>query len=210
MAILEQQALDLDGLTDRQCEILDAAAQVFAEKGFAGADVQVIADRVGVGKGTVYRNFGTKDDLFLASVDREIHTLSLELIDRADAAATPLASLREAVYGYLEFFDARPWAVELVIIERANYRDRRVSTYIKYVETFRDYWEELVRRLIADGTFRQVPIRETYELFSDSLYGAIFTNHFAGHREPYVKKAPILYDALLNGLIIDREGNTVA
>src|SRR5699024_4707587 len=43
----------------RRTEILDAAATQFARNGFAATDVQVIADQLGIGKGTVYRYFRT-------------------------------------------------------------------------------------------------------------------------------------------------------
>ena len=51
----------------RRKAILDAAIQVFAELGYRGTDVQMIADRAGIGKGTVYRNYETKEGLFWAA-----------------------------------------------------------------------------------------------------------------------------------------------
>lgn len=62
--------------------ILDAAHEVFAERG-ADASVAEIAARAGVGTGTIYRRFPTKDDLFAAMVERRLR----ELIDQAGAAA---------------------------------------------------------------------------------------------------------------------------
>ena len=38
-------------------QILDAAAELFAERGFEGASIQDIAQKAGVGKGTVYLYF---------------------------------------------------------------------------------------------------------------------------------------------------------
>lgn len=203
MATVEQVWAEPPGLSDRQTAILDCAARVFGERGFAGTDVQVIADELGIGKGTVYRQFGTKDGLFLAAVDREIYMMSAGLVELAEDAGSPMGSLEAAVRGYLEFFDARPWAAELMILERANFRDRRESTYITYMERFRGYWEGLVRRLIASGQFRVVSPKDTFELFSDALYGAMFTNHIAGHREPYADKAASILEGLLNGLLAD-------
>lgn len=204
MAIVEHAWSHAPQLSERQIAILDCAARVFGERGFAGTDVQVIADEIGVGKGTVYRNFGTKDELFLAAVDREINMLSSGLIGLANAELDPLDALKAAVRGYLEFFDDRPWAAELVILERANFRHRRESTFIKYLEQSRGYWESLVGRLVDEGVFRETSIKDTFELFNDSLYGAMFTNHFAGHQEPYANKAETILDGLLNGLLTDR------
>ena len=55
-----------EGLAARRCkEILDVAARLFAARGYQNTDVQVVADELGVGKGTVYRYFPSKRELFL-------------------------------------------------------------------------------------------------------------------------------------------------
>jgi AcrR family transcriptional regulator len=46
--------------------ILQAATEVFAEQGFAAVTVAEIAKRAGIGKGTVYEYFSSKDDLLFA------------------------------------------------------------------------------------------------------------------------------------------------
>ncbi|HUJ55245.1 MAG TPA: TetR/AcrR family transcriptional regulator [Gaiellaceae bacterium] len=51
--------------------VLDAAAQVFAESG-PDASIDEIARRAGVGHGTVFRRFPTKDDLMYAVVERHV------------------------------------------------------------------------------------------------------------------------------------------
>jgi AcrR family transcriptional regulator len=49
---------------DKKDRILEAAAQVFAQKGYAGASVADIALKAKIGKGTVYEYFKSKEDLF--------------------------------------------------------------------------------------------------------------------------------------------------
>src|SRR5580693_8478922 len=51
--------------------ILDAALEVFAAEGFAGATIDAIGQAAGFTKGAVYSNFESKDELFLALLDRE-------------------------------------------------------------------------------------------------------------------------------------------
>ena len=50
--------------------LLDAAAEVFAEKGFMAASVDDIAHAAGYTKGAIYKHFVAKEDLFLAVNDR--------------------------------------------------------------------------------------------------------------------------------------------
>jgi AcrR family transcriptional regulator len=72
--------------------ILEAAFDVITEKGIS-AEVKEIADRAGVGIGTIYRNFPTKDDLVVAilsdmldATERVLDT-AVETRDPADAMA---------------------------------------------------------------------------------------------------------------------------
>lgn len=57
------------GKADTRGEILDAARQLFAERGYAGASVRAIAGAAGVDPALVHHYFGTKERLFLASVE---------------------------------------------------------------------------------------------------------------------------------------------
>jgi AcrR family transcriptional regulator len=51
---------------EREQEILEAARDVFAERGFEKANIDEIAERVGIGKGTVYLHFASKEELLIA------------------------------------------------------------------------------------------------------------------------------------------------
>ncbi|OJZ73514.1 TetR family transcriptional regulator [Mycobacterium paraffinicum] len=67
--------------------ILDAATKVFAAEGFAGATIDAIGQAAGFTKGAVYSNFESKDELFLALLDREFELRSEQIaiaLDRSD------------------------------------------------------------------------------------------------------------------------------
>ncbi|CAJ1502842.1 TetR/AcrR family transcriptional regulator [[Mycobacterium] burgundiense] len=51
--------------------LLDAAEEVFARKGLTGAALEEIADSAGFTRGAIYSQFGAKEKLFLAVVDRQ-------------------------------------------------------------------------------------------------------------------------------------------
>lgn len=66
----------------RPSEIIDAATGVFAEKGYAGTNLNEVARRAGVAKGTLYLYFATKEDLFRA-VAQTAFTNNLEGMEKA-------------------------------------------------------------------------------------------------------------------------------
>ncbi|MCL6617889.1 MAG: TetR/AcrR family transcriptional regulator, partial [Anoxybacillus ayderensis] len=62
--------LNVDGqqLSEKQMKILQAAIDMFAEKGYAATSTSEIAKRAGVAEGTIFHHYKTKKDLLLAIV----------------------------------------------------------------------------------------------------------------------------------------------
>jgi len=77
----------------RPSEIIEAAIEIFGERGFGAARLEDVARRAGVAKGTLFVYFPTKQDLFLA-VARTILTTNLERLQQVAAdPERPLAML---------------------------------------------------------------------------------------------------------------------
>ncbi len=185
----------------RSEEILTVATRLFAERGYPCLDVQVAADALGVGKGTIYRYFPTKRELFLAAVDRAMRLLR----EHVDAAAAderePLAQITRAVRAYLEFFDKHPEFVELLIQERAEFKDRKKPTYFAHREANIVRWQELTRALIAQGLMRRMPAERITDVVGNLLYGTMFTNFFGGRAKDIAAQAEELLDVVFNGIL---------
>ncbi|MEV0675191.1 helix-turn-helix domain-containing protein [Actinosynnema sp. NPDC050436] len=77
--------------------IIEAATEVLAEQGSA-VDVREIAQRSGVGMGTLYRHFPTKDDLLGTVLDREFTAWAGAARQAADTTDDP----RDALEGFYE------------------------------------------------------------------------------------------------------------
>jgi AcrR family transcriptional regulator len=74
-----------DGADPRE-ELLEAASQVFAEKGFRAASVEEIARRAHFSKGAVYWHFDGKDDLFFALLEERVDRPVREAVARFESA----------------------------------------------------------------------------------------------------------------------------
>lgn len=83
--------------------ILDAAAKVFAAEGFAGATIDAIGQAAGFTKGAVYSNFESKDELFLALLDREFELRGEQIAIALDrSAGDTTAAAREVSRSVLD------------------------------------------------------------------------------------------------------------
>jgi AcrR family transcriptional regulator len=197
--------VDLERCERRQEEILDGAVQLFAECGYADADTQVLADRLGVGKGTIYRYFPSKRELFLAAADRAMRRMH-EYIDRAiTGIEEPLDRIGRAIRAYLEFVAEHPEFVELLIQERANFKERKKPTYWEHREANLERWRSLYRDLIALGRVRQVPVERITDVMSQLLYGTMFTNYFTGSQKSPEGQARDIVDVVFNGILSETE-----
>jgi AcrR family transcriptional regulator len=197
----------VEGLLERRREeILRAATEVFARRGFPGTDVQVVADRLGLSKGTIYRYFPTKQVLFLAAADRGMRLLNEKTSGAAAAAGDPLAKIIHATHAYLQFFDEHPQFVELIIQERAEFRDRKRPTYFVHRDANIGPWRKLLSSMIAGGVIRRMPVGRITDSFNAALYGAIFTNYFEGRRRSPAKQAWDILDVILQGILEQKPG----
>jgi len=64
---------------NREADVMDAAVEVFAQKGYPAASIQDVADRVGVLKGSLYYYIESKEDLLFRIVD-DVHEQSTEIL----------------------------------------------------------------------------------------------------------------------------------
>src|SRR5947209_2572851 len=85
---------------EREELIIQAAEEVFQEKGYYEASMDEIAARVGVAKGTIYTHFPAKEELVLAIFKRNLQTF-LQGIDAViESEPTPRARL-EALFQFV-------------------------------------------------------------------------------------------------------------
>lgn len=187
----------------RRSGILDAAAPLFAARGYAGTDIQLLADTVGVAKGTVFRYFPTKRVLFVSTVRRALDRLRAAVDAAAEAQRDPLLEIRAAMTAYLSFFDAHPEVLELLILERAELksptsayfaRDRRSSAA-------EHRWTRVIATLVAEGRFRAVDPDRVLAFLGELVYGAVLTRHFSGRRGRLADRAEELFDLACRGLL---------
>jgi AcrR family transcriptional regulator len=83
--------------------ILSAAAELFEERGVDRVSMDDVAERAGVGKGTLYRRFGDKAGLALAMLDEDDRRLQEDMI-RGAAPLGPGAPPRERLHAFGEAY----------------------------------------------------------------------------------------------------------
>ncbi len=161
--------------------ILEEGIRAFAELGFRGAEVQQIADRAGVGKGTVYRYFHSKEDLFWATTFEVVQRLekhTFEAMEDVDGAA---AKIRASALAYAEFFENNPRYLEVFVQARAEFRGTTPESHREYQRQLIQKFEKVIQQGIDSGELRPVDAYQTVHGFGSLLYGTVV---FGCHMTP--------------------------
>jgi AcrR family transcriptional regulator len=128
-----------------RARVLDAAREVFAEQG-VDAGMEVIAQRAGVGVGTVYRHFATKDLLILAMIEVRF----AEMRDRLERALEA-SDAWGAMTAYLE--DAGAMASRDKIFGEMN-DPREIPSVAPIIDQMVELWAKLIERAKEQGGLR--------------------------------------------------------
>ena len=100
-------------------KILEAAEEIFANKGLAGARVDEIAKMAGVNKRMIYAYFESKENLYV-TVLKIVYSHLAELEKTIDSLASPEDAVRKFIQGYFNFLNDNPNFVSLVLWENLN------------------------------------------------------------------------------------------
>src|SRR3954471_11713870 len=98
-----ERSLRADARRNREA-VLDAAGELFAQRGDA-VQMDEIAERAGLGVGTLYRHFADKQALLAAIIGRRFEAMTA-LARAADETEDPWSAFETLLYGYLESVEA--------------------------------------------------------------------------------------------------------
>jgi len=187
----------------RRLEIIQAARKVFARYGYRRARVEQVCEALGVGKGTVYRYFGTKKALFMAVANWGMEKLVEDILRHTTKAKHPLEKIECAVRAYLEFFDTHWDIIEIFQQERGEFRDEFKPTYLVYRDANIGRMEVVLRDAISRGIVRPMDAAGASRLLSELLYGIIQT-HYMSKSRCLADRADEVLDLYFNGILTAR------
>lgn len=128
-------------------DILEAAAQVFRQKGFHGASMQDIAKAVSLQKASLYHHVSSKQEILLALLDRALELL-LERISAISIQEIPAdKKLREMIRAYLQILTEN---IDLSVVLLFEHRSLERKQHARHVPN-RDKFEALWRSVLEEG-----------------------------------------------------------
>lgn len=157
----------------KRLAILEQAIDAFAELGFRGTDVQMIADRAGVGKGTIYRYFHSKEDLFWATTFEVVLRLEKHIFGAMEGVTGAIEKIRAATMAYAEFFEQNPSYLEVFVQDRAEFRGAAPESHREHHREMHRQFETIIQQGIEEGEIRPIDAYKTVHGFASLLYGTV-------------------------------------
>ncbi len=145
----------------RPQELIDAALELFAEKGFAATRSEEVAARAGVAKGTLYLYYPSKEELLKAVISQRLSSEIVAVAEYSRGYHGRCEDLLRNVFTewWSRVFDSPTSAVfKLVITEVRNFPDIAAFYRAEVVEPATALVGEIVGRGIASGEFRAVDV----------------------------------------------------
>jgi AcrR family transcriptional regulator len=137
----------------RRDQVLDSAAQLFAERGYPTASVREVAAAAGFTKAGVYYHIRGKEDLLYAICAESIEAI-LESVEATFAAETdPARTLTAVVRVHVGFFHEHPARLRVLKRELGFLSPRRKAEVVKIQRRYLDGLRAVLRRGMLRGQF---------------------------------------------------------
>lgn len=137
-------------------DVLEAALESFAEKGFDGTSVRELARGLGVSHNLIPQRIGTKEELWSAAIDHGFTYLAVEMAEMINqlTPADDLETLRAMVVRFVELMASRPALLRVIQQEASVGGPRFEYLWSAFIDPVRWLGGDLLHRLREAGRVR--------------------------------------------------------
>jgi AcrR family transcriptional regulator len=135
-------------------DILDAAAQVFRQKGYHGASMADIAEAVNLQKASLYHHVSSKQEILLALLDRGIDMLAERVAPLANQSAPADQKLRQMIHAYLKLLADNADLASVLLFEYRSLEPKQLSRHIPNRDRFENLWRDVVLEGVKSKKFQ--------------------------------------------------------
>lgn len=158
---MEEMDLSELNLPEKEKKILQAAIQVFSQKGFSASTTSEIAKNAGIAEGTIFRYYKTKKDILRSILIQLINLISGKLVMEGiekifnDAQDKDLRSLfKELLYDRLRLAEMVTPMLRVVITEAIYHEDVREAIYKNIITRAIGSFTVFHQKMIEQGLIR--------------------------------------------------------
>lgn len=186
-------------------DIVQAAAQIFRQKGYHATSMQDIADAVHLQKASLYHHIESKQEILLEILDAALDRLTADISAVVESDLSPTVKLRLALKAYTLRLNEDRDLASVLLLEYRGLEPRLRARHIARRDRIDLLWRRLVREGIDAGEFRRVdPTLTSFALLG--VQNWMITWFRDNGRLTAVQAAEGFADLFLKGLLAGGEG----
>jgi len=184
--------------------LLDATDRLLSSRGYQKMTIDDLAREVGIGKGSVYLHFSSKEEIALSHVDRIVERVKEKLKIIAGKEISQAEKLREMILTRVLFrFDSVQHYTQSLNDLLSSVRPKLLARREKYFADEAVIFAEIIERGQKNGEFAEgvsLELANTFLLATNSLLPFSLTTEELGAREDIEAKTARLADLLIKGI----------
>lgn len=134
-------------------EILEAAAQIFSQKGFHAASMQDIAQAVNLKKASLYHHVNNKQEILVAILDQALDLLIERMSKVMNQPLLPDEKLRQAMTSYLQAMLEHRELASVLLLEHRSLEPALHARHVPRRDRFERLWRDLIQEGSDQGIF---------------------------------------------------------
>ena len=178
-------------IEDTRDRITRAALAIFSSKGYDGATTREIATEAGVNEVTLFRHFGSKENLLGALLERYSVLPVIAETLKSQLTGDYRCDLRLIAHHILDVWDERREFIMIMLLESQQHPEE-VSLLTRVPRQLRDYLAEYLSGLAWNGMIKPLDCSAAAQSFIGALFSYFLTSQLFGEgfhpysREEYV------------------------
>jgi AcrR family transcriptional regulator len=152
---------------DRHAHLLDAAAGVLSDGGYAGMTVAALCERAGISTAAFHEEFSDREACFLALFERTVAQSTTAAVTACDGAEAWREQVRSGLAGILRFLDEEPELASIAVVDALGTGPRVLARRAQVLD--------LLAAVIADGRLEMPNGDQPPALTADVAVGGAFS-----------------------------------
>lgn len=180
--------------------ILNAAREIFSQKGFAETTMEEIAERAEFGKGTIYNYFPSKQDLFFTLIEDGVNAIIQLTTSVANKDITPVEKIEQLFREQLRHFQENVGLFRIVHLENKCLEFKQIH---KKTSQVRDIVLKIIEEGMAKGYLKKGDPQMLRVMYSGFVHASIFLYWSEIKQNVPLAEAEIseMLDYFLNGIV---------
>lgn len=186
---------------DTKAKILKAAEIEFANKGFHDTLVSDIANRAKVGKGTIYRYFPSKEDLFCSIIISQMESFESKIKDVIDSNKSEEEILKDIGKIHFEEYKKSKEVISILVLEGLSKIEKVEDEFKKRIVRIQNMVAQVIKKGISKGIFRNVSCDKVAVIFLSVIWTVLKHGIFMQEEEIEKRYFSTIFDTIFYGIL---------